>query len=116
MHRRSVPSVVAILIATVVSATASDLGAILTAMACCAKTNYACAGLSAPDDCCQRMQQAAPRSTASTIPTAPAAGAPATLSKPSALAMRAPAEPVLAPLSFVRPHDPPHLHTFALLI
>lgn len=89
----------------------------MTAMACCAKTHNRCAGLRTPDSCCQRMGHTAIHNVAGTI-------AKAQLSAPTMMA----AVPVFvatvasggvephAGLAFTRPHDPPHLHSFILLI
>jgi hypothetical protein len=85
------------------------------AMACCAKTDYSCAGMRAPDDCCRSMGHAAAHQT------------PATIEKhqplPMVTAMQALGPQVFASIArvapitaFTRPHDPPHLHPFALLI
>jgi hypothetical protein len=87
-------------------------------MACCAKTDYSCAGMSGPDDCCQHMGHGAHAVT------------PGTLSSTRALLLTTVAVVPLfggatTPLasaaidsvsSFTRPHDPPHLHPYNLLI
>ena len=95
----------------------ADLRASATAMACCAKTDYTCAGLSAPDDCCQHMGHAAHAS-----PAGP----------PSGFRLFQPVVSIGSPIltdppsptwdsgdavsAFKRPHDPPHLHAHCLLI
>jgi hypothetical protein len=95
----------------------ADLQASATAMACCAKTDYTCARMTGPDDCCQHMGHAAP-------------AAPAGLTDGFRLAQ--PAVALLSPFTidatlssldsydvvpvFKRPHDPPHLHAHILLI
>jgi hypothetical protein len=86
-------------------------------MACCAKTDYTCARMSGPDDCCQHMGHV--------VPAAPAGlGATFRLAQP-AVAIVAPAviEAALSRVdslnvvsAYKRPHDPPHLHTYSLLI
>jgi len=107
----------ALLAASSVAATAfADLLSALTAMACCAKTNYQCAGLSRPDDCCQRMGHAA-GPTVGTLSSASPLVVPAAVIIPGFIV--APASlfgpPSTGP-AFKRPHDPPHLHPFSLLI
>ena len=104
-------------VASSVAATAfADLHSALTAMACCAKTNYQCAGLSRPDDCCQRMGHAA-GPTVGTLSSASPLVVPAAVIIPGFIV--APASlfgpPSTGP-AFKRPHDPPHLHPFSLLI
>jgi hypothetical protein len=109
------------LLLVVVSIAASplaDLRAPAAAMACCAKMHDTCAGVRGPDDCCRHMGHTTPGAT------------PGTVSNPSPLL--APASAVLRPfsaqpaatrprlldsvLAFTRPHDPPHLHPYSLLI
>jgi hypothetical protein len=95
----------------------ADLESALTAMACCAKTNYQCAGLGGPDDCCQRMGHTAGRITAVTLSSANPLLVPAAVIIPTFIV-----EPTSAPAplnpgpAFKRPHDPPHLHPYSLLI
>jgi hypothetical protein len=84
------------------------------AMACCAHRQDCGGDLRAPDTCCERMGHGAPAKTGTTVQSAHAVAL-----VPMALAVPAPiVEP--APIShrpdFIRPHDPPHLHPFALLI
>jgi hypothetical protein len=95
----------------------ADLQASATAMACCAKTDYTCARMSGPDDCCQHMGHIVP-------------AAPAGLT--AGFRLFQPAVSVIFPVAidatltmldshdaapaFKRPHDPPHLHTHILLI
>ncbi len=85
-------------------------------MACCAKTDYSCAGLSAPDTCCQRMQHAASHPTPSIAAGQGIDGPPAIVALPPALVARSTSAWELARAEFKRPHDPPHLHTYSLLI
>lgn len=84
------------------------------AMACCARTHHACGGMQAPDDCCKTIRH----STA--LPSSTAASHHAVVLPPSsAVLFTAGAVPVrnfAAIATSVRPHDPPHLHAFALLI
>jgi hypothetical protein len=89
------------------------------AEACCAETNGDCAGLSTPDTCCQTRQQAGQGLT-TTAPGLRAGLAPPAIDSDSPLATAIiGAARVAIPLSvgfFKRPHDPPHLHIFSLLI
>jgi hypothetical protein len=107
---------VMVILAVAVSGVA-DLQASATAMACCAKTNYACARTSGPDDCCQHMGHTA----AATPASAPASFrlvhpivgvvAPVVIDSASSTLCSHDAIP-----AFKRPHDPPHLHAHILLI
>jgi hypothetical protein len=86
------------------------------AMACCAKTDYSCAGMRAPDDCCRSMGHAASHQTPATIEKhQPLPTVTAILADlgPQVFVSLARVAPITA---FTRPHDPPHLHPFALLI
>jgi hypothetical protein len=96
----------------------ADLTAAAAAMSCCAATDYACAGPQTPDDCCQTMGHATTHSASATIAKAqlPASGV-------TAANLRAGTSPVglatrrhVVSIDGKRPHDPPHLHTFSLLI
>jgi hypothetical protein len=86
------------------------------AMACCAQTDYSCAGLQAPDDCCRHMGHAAAHPAPATLekhrPLSSTMALPANVGPLTVVSLR-PVAPVTA---FTRPHDPPHLHPFALLI
>lgn len=90
----------------------------MTAMACCAKTHGDCAGVKAPDDCCRGMGHVVAGPTSNTPPTQPRLDYPVlhailawtTIHSPAASA------PLFVAVNFKRPHDPPHLHAFALLI
>jgi hypothetical protein len=109
------------LLLVVLSLALSPLAALrdsAAAMACCAKTNYACAGLSAPDDCCQHMGHAAHGVTPGTVSTARDLLIPIVAIVPSfAAETMAAASNALGNVStFTRPHDPPHLHSYSLLI
>ena len=87
------------------------------AMACCAKTDYTCAGLSAPDDCCQHMGHAAHGVTPGTVSSARDLLVPFIAIVPSFAAEPAAAcDPLRTVSTFTRPHDPPHLHSYSLLI
>ena len=90
------------------------------AASCCAETNGDCAaGLSTPDTCCQTREQAAQGLT-TTAPGLRAELAPPAIDSDSPLASAIVGTAHMAvPLSvgsFKRPHDPPHLHIFSLLI
>jgi len=120
VHRRGRAWITAIVLfvgSSVAANAFADLLASATAMACCAKTEYECAGVSTPDDCCQHMGHTAVQSVADIVAKV----------QQSSLAMVAvvPAFGVriaaarLEPhsvVAFKRPHDPPHLHPFSLLI
>ena len=108
---------IAVLIGTSLAAGAlADLASSATAMACCAKAKYECAGLRAPDDCCHGMGHAPARTLAGTLSSAQSpefASADVVSWSPVDLALSVPwdAAPVLK-----RPHDPPHLHRYHPLI
>jgi hypothetical protein len=94
-----------------------DLRAGVSAMACCTKTHYHCAGLKTPDDCCKTMRHAPAHpvpSTAAGKSAEPRAMAATLLStsQPATFSL----SPSRQSADSKRPHDPPHLHTFALLI
>ena len=106
-----------VVMAALASSGFADLQASATAMACCAKTDYTCARMSGPDDCCQHMGHV--------VPAPPAAFS-------AGFQLAQPVVAVISPLridvtlsrldshdavpAFKRPHDPPHLHTYSLLI
>ena len=114
---RRVLGCLALLVATAVATGAfAELRASATAMACCRKTNYRCAGLSPPDDCCQQMGHVARTPGAATVASAPLLCA-LPLAAPAFSAEPTSAFPALRiGFAFKRPHDPPHLHTYSLLI
>jgi len=87
---------------------------------CCASTNGDCAQLNTPDECCHTQEQAVSQGYTTVCPDSRSQFVPD-------LAMGLPAEfqrfgvqlSALAddgPSGFKRPHDPPHLHPFPLLI
>ena len=87
------------------------------AMSCCAKARRSCAGLRTPDQCCKKMHPAPAHETFATaagqraVPVAMVAALPSTSylrSFPSSIPVRL--------TGVKRPHDPPHLHTFSLLV
>ena len=108
----------ALLVAASVGANAfADLGAAAAAMACCAKTDYACAGMRAPDDCCEQMGHVVARTTTGTLSNTAPLAVPAAVVPPVFIVEPTPAsEPLNPEAAFKRPHDPPHLHRYSLLI
>ena len=89
---------------------------------CCAAAQGSCAQLSTPDECCQTQEQVASEGFTTIGPesrTRPAsiqfAFAPPIDSMFSASAAIG-APDASAGSAFKRPHDPPHLHPFPLLI
>jgi hypothetical protein len=115
-RRRLISAIITVLVA-LAARDAAALRASADAMECCAKTDYSCAGMSTPDDCCQRMHHAPAHATPSTAAAAGAVqGSPAIAVPPSPEAMIS-TRTVRGPLApFTRPHDPPYLHAFSLLI
>jgi hypothetical protein len=93
----------------------ADLRSAATTMACCAKSDYKCAGLSAPDDCCKRMGHAGAPSALGTIAASVPLVAVFRTVVPDFGEIRL-APSTIADGAFKRPHDPPHLHPVALLI
>ena len=118
---RKLTAVLAFVVATSVAAAASaDLRAAMTAMACCVKADYRCAIVGGPDDCCQHMGHTAQGAT-----LAPPSHTTTNVVGPVLVATLARLDhspslnwhDTLASASALkRPHDPPHLHTFSLLI
>ena len=88
------------------------------AMACCVAAKGQCRGWKTPHECCGTRD-----STAVSIAPAPI-GASRDLAVPSAACLQVESPVAALPLpvlhdgslTFKRPHDPPHLHTFNLLI
>jgi len=117
IRARALIGSLALLVASSVAVTAfADLESALTAMACCAKTNYQCAGLSRSDDCCQRMSHTS-GPTAGTISSVSPMFVPAAAITPAFIVASTSAPAPLNPgPAFKRPHDPPHLHPYSLLI
>jgi len=84
------------------------------AMACCTHRHDCGGDLRAPDTCCEHMGHAAPAKTGTTVQS----GQSAVLA-PVAFVVETPTvelHSLVDRSGFTRPHDPPHLHTFALLI
>ena len=99
-----------IMVADVASARAS-----ITAMACCAKTKGDCAGVKTPDDCCRGMGHVDAGPTSNTPQRQPTLNAPSLHAVLSPISDATGSTPVIS-VAFKRPHDPPYLHTFDLLI
>jgi hypothetical protein len=87
---------------------------------CCASTGGECAQLSTPDDCCQTQEQAASQGYTSVAPDARRAAPDLIVAVVVPSSVTTIPGPVAddRPISgaIKRPHDPPHLHTFPLLI
>jgi hypothetical protein len=93
----------------------TDFQSSVAAMACCAKTDYACAGLRAPDDCCQGMGHAAGGTVAGTLSPVHSPELVAVAISVSSRGL-ASSEPLSSKTALTRPHDPPHLHRYNPLI
>jgi hypothetical protein len=97
----------------------ADLSSSSQAMACCAKTHNQCAGLKSPEDCCKGMGHSLAGSTVATLTALKASavnGVGAAVPPPTAVAFGSGRSTAAAGVDFKRPHDPPHLHAFSLLI
>jgi len=110
---------IVLLLAVVLAGSGLDgFRASMKAMACCARTHGACAGLDSPDDCCRRKGHTS-SSAASAVPTTRDEVAPiafvAIMPIASAVAWPSSRQSIAEP-AFKRPHDPPHLHPVPLLI
>jgi hypothetical protein len=106
-------------VAVPVATAAADLAQMALAsqaQACCDAMQRACAGLSAPDDCCKTPQVAQPAGTTSTIAKALIALVAPALA-PNRFTVEAVAlEQRSTASAFARAHDPPHLHPLSLRI
>jgi len=94
---------------------AATLAASMRAHACCARTKPACSRLGSPDECCSRRGHLSARPIAATQTPAPDLDtSPADV----AILIPSPSSTVTPPSRGVskRPHDPPHLHAFSLLV
>ena len=85
-------------------------------MACCKAGHLTCGKMTSASDCCKSQQRAAPTIAVAKHPDlavvlALPASAPAPFAFVPTCRRSAPAAGLLK-----RPHDPPHLHTFSLLI
>jgi len=119
MHRFT-DAVLVVLVALAVTATAwadcageQNVGA---RMKCCATAHHKCAKSGDSSDCCQHMSHAA----TAMFQAVPLVKAPVVHEIVGPLLAASVSDIVpLAPassLGFKHPHDPPHLHSFALLI
>jgi len=117
-HRLRALVAVAVLLAVSSAANElSDVRSAAAAMACCAKTDYQCAGLRTPDECCKRMHHSPGHVAPSTAPVERnGSAAPAVAPLPVAYLPFSRESVVATSPDFTRPHDPPHLHAFSLLI
>jgi hypothetical protein len=120
VRRRSTATIVAaFLLLPIVSASGLvSVAQSALATSCCAATDYSCAGFRAPDDCCKKMGHSAGAPVAASVERS-AHLAPAE----SAIVVVQPSgDPALTSFGTIatpagtRLHDPPHLHTFPLLI
>src|SRR5262249_273867 len=108
-------SFLVVAVAVVLFGSAADLLASAATMACCEKTDFTCAGMRTPDDCCRSMKHAGRNDFAATrsVPAMDAHHAAVLPDRPGV-------DPIVVDEAFVkafkRPHDPPHLHAFNLLI
>ena len=106
-----------LIVTSLATGSLADLRSSTTAMACCAKTHNTCAGLRTPDDCCKRMGHATADSLAGTLSSAQPLVVPATVVvawlPPNLTTVQSSSN---VDVAFKRPHDPPHLHPFSLLI
>ena len=121
MQRRRLTTrvVFAVIAGLIVIADATAARASLLAMVCCMKTHGECAGVRGPDDCCRGMGHVSADLSKTTPPDGPTTAAPSTravLPQPAIVNAATGASPIVDAVAFQRPHDPPHLHTFALLI
>jgi hypothetical protein len=96
-------------------ASGTELRASAAAMACCKKTHFRCAGVKTADDCCRTIQKAAHHDAATSRRIIDGTAQPAALLC-SAPVLHQTIRTIAHVDPFSRPHDPPHLHTFNLLI
>jgi hypothetical protein len=105
----------AVLFGSVSSSALAEVRDATAMMKCCAKTQYACAGIGTPDDCCRKMHHSSSRVSPSVVRTSIVRHDAATIG-PSLAPRFVVVREQLRAASESRPHDPPHLHTFSLLI
>ena len=84
-------------------------------MACCKAGHRTCHQQGSAADCCKKVRAAAPQGQTGTL------AAQTSVSPPPCTSVHYADEPALASHwiisdAFKRPHDPPHLHAFTLLI
>lgn len=123
MHRAIGSVLVAFLVLAVATAAWADCTGERTnahaQMACCASGHHQCTKTRSADDCCKQMRDtdtsALLATTAVPLVKVPVVhGVITVLSVPSANVIVTVTMP--AAHDFKRPHDPPHLHRFALLV
>jgi len=109
---------VLLLILSVATANVAEWASSSKAMACCAKTHNRCAGLKSPDDCCKGMGHSIASATVATVKALKVSAAPDLAARvaPPETAFDQATGARAARENIKRPHDPPHLHTFPLLI
>jgi hypothetical protein len=109
----------ACVVAVPVASAATDLAQMALsskAEACCEAMHGTCAGLSAPDDCCNTPQVSQPAGTTLTVAKVLIAFAtPAIVAGVFSVEPAGREKPLTASL-FTRAHDPPHLHPVSLRI
>lgn len=121
--RRVIGSLLATLLAVAVATAAwADCAGETNAnaqMKCCKNGHHQCTKTANADDCCKQMRDAGPSAllatTAVSLVKVPVIHGVITLLSAPVISVIA-AVTTSAPLDFKRPHDPPHLHPFALLI
>jgi hypothetical protein len=115
---RTVSAAVLLVAVSVAATTFAELASSRRAMACCAKTHNKCAGIKRPDDCCKGMGHGVTAMAATVTKLKAHAGcdAVATAATPVAATAANALRLAVSPIDFKRPHDPPHLHPFPLLI
>lgn len=101
------------------AASAAVCGATVSAreeMACCKAGHKTCGRMTSASDCCKSRQNASARTAPARLADTPLA-LPAVVPVMAAFAVRADRFlSASSAISLKRPHDPPHLHTFSLLI
>ena len=122
---RRVVSAVVVLVLTLAVGTAAwavCVGEQLDAharMKCCATMHHRC-GKGDADDCCNTMKDADPSSNVATPAVANVTIAPVVLDAlallPSTFLTSMASDAATSVEAAIRPHDPPHLHSFPLLI
>src|SRR5690349_3109225 len=109
---------VALIMAGLSTSVLAELRDATVVMECCTKAKIECAGVGTPDDCCRRMHHtstpASPSIVSPSVGVHDAAIVVATVTPVSWCALAGNTLPSVS--EFKRPHDPPHLHPFSLLI
>jgi hypothetical protein len=86
-----------------------------SAKACCANKQH-CKGSAIPDDCCRKMNDGRSPFTTAIVTSQSPANVPAPVAVVQVREWLGAAARTLTAAAFTRPHDPPHLHAFTLLI